>query len=83
MTELAYSKTPEEIFEENRMALIAEAYLKPLGVKVRTDYYNYYRDTYEILKDLGKYLTRENKIDPSIYYEIAVANEAVAAKIGD
>lgn len=58
---LTYSKTHEEEFEEQRMASLAENYLTSLGIKVRTDMYGYYRDTYDILLDLGKYLSKNNK----------------------
>lgn len=58
---LAYSKTPEEEFEEQRKVLLAENYLKSLGIKVRTDMYGYYRHTYDILLDLAEYLSEKNK----------------------
>lgn len=58
---LTYSKTPEEEFEEQRIASLAENYLENLGIKVRTDMYGYYRHTYDILLDLGKYLSKNNK----------------------
>lgn len=58
---LVYSKTPEEEFEEQRKVLLAENYLKSLSIKVRTDMYGYYRHTYDILLDLGEYLSKKNK----------------------
>lgn len=58
---LSYSKTPEEEFEEQRKVLLAETYLESLGIKVRTDMYGYYRHTYNILLDLGNYLSKNNK----------------------
>ena len=56
-TPLAYSKTPEEELEEQRKISLAENYLEGLGVKVKTEYGNYY-STYFILKDLGEYLSK-------------------------
>lgn len=58
---LSYSKTPEEEFEEQRKVLLAETYLESLGIKVKTDMYGYYRHTYDILLDLGNYLSKNNK----------------------
>lgn len=58
---LRYSKTPEEEFEEQRKVSLAENYLESLGIKVKTDMYGYYRHTYDILLDLGKYLSKNNK----------------------
>ena len=58
--ELVYSKTYEEEMEEKRKVAIAEGYLENLGVKVRTDMYDYYRNTYDILLDLGEYLSKKN-----------------------
>lgn len=60
-TSLSYSKTPEEEFEEQRKVLLAENYLESLGIKVKTDMYGFYRNTYDILLDLGKYLSKNNK----------------------
>ena len=57
-TELSSSKTPEDRYEEERKVSIAENYLEGLGIKVKTDMYGYYRDTYDILKDLGEYLSK-------------------------
>ncbi len=58
---ITYSKTFEEEMEEQRKASIAEGYLEGLGIKVRTDMYGYYRHTYDILLDLGKYLSKNNR----------------------
>jgi len=58
--ELVYSKTYEEEMEEKRKVAIAEGYLENLGIKVRTDMYDYYRNTYDILLDLGEYLSKKN-----------------------
>lgn len=59
---LSYSKSIEEEYEEQQNAFRAESYLKSLGIKVKTDMYDYYRNTYDILIDLGKYLSKNNKI---------------------
>lgn len=59
--ELVYHKTFEEEMEEQRKVSIAEAYLESLGVKVKTEMYDYYRNTYDILLDLGEYLDKEDK----------------------
>ena len=58
--ELVYSKTFEEEMEEKRKVAIAEGYLEGLGVKVKTDMYDYYRNTYDILLDLGEYLSKKD-----------------------
>lgn len=60
-TSLTYSKTPEEEFEEQRKASLAESYLESIGIKVRTDMYGFYRHTYDILIDLGEYLSKKSK----------------------
>jgi hypothetical protein len=65
LTKLEYSKTPEEEREEQLMVATAEGYLESLGIKVKTEY-GYYRNTWDILKDFGEYLTKNNiytKID--------------------
>ena len=58
--ELTYNKTFEEEMEERRKVSIAESYLEGFGVKVKTDMYGYYRNTYNILLDLGEYLSKSN-----------------------
>ena len=57
---LSYNKTFEEEMEDLRKVTLAESYLKSLGVNVRTDMYGYYRLTYDILKDLGEYLSKKD-----------------------
>lgn len=57
--ELVYSKTSEEEMEEQRKVSLAESYLEGLGIKVKTDY-GYYRNTYDILMDLGEYWSKNN-----------------------
>lgn len=61
-TSLTYSKTPEEEYEEQRNVALAESYLESFGIKVKTDNYGYYRHTYDILLDLGKYLSKNNNL---------------------
>jgi hypothetical protein len=61
-TSLTYSKTPEEEYEEQRNVALAESYLNSLGIKVKTDMYGFYRNTYDILLDLGKYLSKNNNL---------------------
>jgi hypothetical protein len=57
-------KNPEEDLREQELVNTAEGYLENLGIKIKTDY-GYYRYTYDILKDLGEYLTENNiyKVD--------------------
>ena len=59
-TKLEYSKTPEEEREEQLMVATAEGYLESLGIKIKTEY-GYYRNTWDILKDFGEYLSKNNK----------------------
>lgn len=58
--DLVYNKTFEEEMEEKQKVAIAEGYLEGLGIKVKTDMYDYYRNTYDILLDLGEYLSKKN-----------------------
>lgn len=58
--ELAYTKTPEEEREEQLMVATAEGYLEDLGIKIKTEY-GYYRNTWDILKDFGEYLSKNDK----------------------
>ena len=69
-TELKYTKTFEEEQEERSRVATAEYYLKRFGVETKTDY-GYYRNTYDILKDLGEYLIEANicKARPSLAVE--------------
>ena len=59
-TKLEYSKTPEQEREEQLMVATAEGYLENLGIKIKTEY-GYYRNTWDILKDFGEYLSKNNK----------------------
>lgn len=56
---LVYNKTFEEEMNEQRQVSLAESYLRSLGIEVKTDY-GYYRNTYDVLKDLGKYWSEHN-----------------------
>ena len=56
---LVYSKTFEEEMDEQRRVSLAENYLRSLGIEVKTDY-GYYRNTYDVLKDLGEYWSKHN-----------------------
>ena len=60
-TTITYTKTFEEEMEEKRKVSIAENYLEGLSIKVKTDMYGYYRHTYDILLDLGEYLSKHNR----------------------
>lgn len=56
---LVYNKTFEEEMDEQRQVSLAESYLRSLGIEVKTDY-GYYRNTYDVLKDLGEYWSKHN-----------------------
>jgi hypothetical protein len=58
--DLAYSKTFEEEMEEERKIALAISYLEGLGVEVKSEY-GYYRNIYNVLKDLGECLDKNNK----------------------
>lgn len=72
---LEYTKPYEEEQEEQLIVSTAEYYLKRFGVETKTDY-GYYRDTYSILKDLGKYLIENNicKASPLAIEKISRVN---------
>lgn len=59
-TKLEYTKTYEEEQEEQKLVATAEGWLENIGIKIKTDNYGYYRNTYDILKDLGEYLIENN-----------------------
>ena len=67
-TPLESSKTPEDEYNDQQKISLAENYLESLGIKVRTDMYGFYRNTYDILKDLGEYLSN-NKNDELKLFE--------------
>lgn len=56
---LTYSETADNEIDRQRKVLSAVNYLESLGIKVRTEY-GYYRNTYDILRDLGEYLSKNN-----------------------
>ena len=58
---LTYSKSFEEEMEERAIVATAEAWLEARGIKVKTDLYGYYRNTWDILKDFGEWLSKNNK----------------------
>ena len=71
-TKLEYTKTPEQENEERLMAATARCYLESLGIKVSTEY-GHYRDTYDIMKDFGEWLSKNNKYTLPADYFICVA----------
>ena len=76
-TELKYSKTPEQEKEEQLMAATARCYLESLGIQVSTKY-GYYRDTYDIMRDFGKWLSENNKYTlPADYLISAIKLEEI------
>ena len=58
--DLAYNKTFEEEMEEKRKLDLAINHLEGLGVEVVSEY-GFYRNIYNVLKDLGECLDRNNK----------------------
>ena len=67
-TKLEYNKTPEQEREEQLMIATAEEYLESLGIKVKTKY-GYYRNTSDIFKDFGEWLSKNNKYTlPADYF---------------
>jgi hypothetical protein len=58
--DLVYSKTFEEEMEEKRKIKLAISHLEGLGVEVKSEY-GYYRNIYNVLKDLGECLDKNNK----------------------
>lgn len=50
----------DEYEEEDKTLQSAVNYLEDFGIKVQTEY-GYYRNTYDILRDLGEYLSKNNK----------------------
>ena len=67
-TKLEYRKTPEQEREEQLMVATAQGYLESLGIKIKIEY-GYYRNTWDILKDFGEYLSKNNKYSlPADYF---------------
>lgn len=60
LDELAYNKTFEEEMEEKRKIELAISHLEGLGVEVVSEY-GHYRNIYNVLKDLGECLDKNNK----------------------
>lgn len=60
LDELAYNKTFEEEMEEQRKIELAISHLEGLGVEVVSEY-GHYRNIYNVLKDLGECLDKNNK----------------------
>ena len=58
--DLAYNKTFEEEMEEKRKLDLAINHLEGLGVEVVSKY-GFYRNIYNVLKDIGECLDRNNK----------------------
>lgn len=58
--DLVYSKTFEEEMEEKRKIELAISHLEGLGVEVKSEY-GYYRNIYNVLKDLGECLDKNNQ----------------------
>lgn len=58
--DLVYNKTFEEEMEEKRKLDLAINHLEGLGVEVVSKY-GFYRNIYNVLKDLGECLDRNNK----------------------
>lgn len=59
LDELAYNKTFEEEMEEKRKIELAISHLEGLGVEVVSEY-GFYRNIYNVLKDLGECLDKKN-----------------------
>lgn len=59
LDELVYNKTFEEEMEEKRKIELAINHLEGLGVEVVSEY-GYYRNIYNVLKDLGECLDKNN-----------------------
>lgn len=57
--DLVYNKTFEEEMEEKRKIELAISHLEGLGVEVVSEY-GYYRNIYNVLKDLGECLDKKN-----------------------
>lgn len=54
---LCYNKTPEEELEEKRKLNLAVTFLENFNIKVKSEY-GFYRNIYNILKDLGERLDK-------------------------
>ena len=56
---LTYNETMNDEIDRQQKVSSAVNYLEGLGIKVRTEY-GYYRNTYDVLRDLGEYLSKNN-----------------------
>ena len=61
LTSLTYNKSAEDEMREQLLVATAENWLELRGIKVKTDMYGYYRNTWDILKDFGEYLSKDNE----------------------
>lgn len=57
---LTYNETMNDEIDRQQKVSLAVNYLEGLGIKVRTEY-GYYRSTYDVLRDLGEYISKNNK----------------------
>lgn len=57
LNSLCYNKTPEEELEEKRKLNLAVTFLENFNIKVKSEY-GFYRNIYDILKDLGERLDK-------------------------
>ena len=60
-TSLSYTKTPEEELEEQRQIDLAVSFLASYGVQAKTDDGFYYRNIWNVLKELGAELARREE----------------------
>ena len=60
LLDLTYSKTPEEMAAATAKVMTAEFWLNARGIELKTEY-GYYRNTWDILKDFGEYLIKNDK----------------------
>ena len=58
--DLVYNKTFEEEMEEKRKMELAISHLEELGVEVVSEY-GFYRNIYNVLKDLGECLDKKQE----------------------
>lgn len=58
---LTYNEAMNEELDRQQKVSSAVNYLEGLGIKVRTEY-GYYRNTYDVLRDLGEYLSKNNNL---------------------
>lgn len=65
LDDLVYNKTYEEEMEEKRKIDLAISHLEGFGVEVKTEY-GYYRNIYNVLKDLGECLAKTQEYNSSL-----------------